>query len=121
MSYEFYKIMHVIGLAFLLVGLGAVLMASYTGQMQNKKAKILGFAAHGIGLLIMIVAGFGLAARLGIFAEFPKWMIAKLVIWVLLAIAISVMKRRPQWAFASLLVIVGLVGTAAWLAISKPF
>ncbi|MFN7727849.1 MAG: hypothetical protein ACK5P7_01700 [Bdellovibrio sp.] len=121
MSYAFYKIMHIVGLAFLLVGLGSMLILSLTGQMQNKKAKTLTFACHGIGLLIMFVAGFGLAARLGLTTGFPNWMLAKIGIWIVLGLAISVIKRRPQWTFASLIVIVGLVGTASWLAVMKPF
>lgn len=121
MSYQFYKVMHIIGLVFLFMGLGSVLVLSYTGQMKNKKAKMIGFICHGIGLVIMIVAGFGLAARLQMFGNLPGWIYAKLVIWVLLGLAISVLKRKPQWAYASMLVMVALGGAASYLAVNKPF
>ena len=59
MSYQFYKLLHLIGVIILFSGIGAVL-ATANGTTKNKLASI----ANGVGLLVIFVAGFGLMARL---------------------------------------------------------
>lgn len=118
MSYEFYKVLHIIGLACLLLGFGLG-FGYFLTKGASRGLKIWSFALHGVGLAIMLVAGFGLLARLGLMGGLPDWVYAKLGIWVLLAVAISLVKRRPQWFPALAVVIVALVGYAAKLAITK--
>ncbi len=119
MSYEFYKILHMFGLMLLFFGFGGLLMASYSGHALQKKARIMAFATHGAGLLIIFVSGFGLAARLGMATQMPTWIYAKLAIWVLMGIGISVVKRKGYlgWPIATLLLGLGL--TAAIIAVTK--
>lgn len=121
MTFETYKIIHMIGLAFLMLGLGGVLFAFATSKIVPGKVKMLGFAFHGIGLLLIIVSGFGMAARLGIMAGLPGWLYGKLGIWVLLALGVSIAKRKASAAGFVTILFAALVGTAAWLAITKPF
>lgn len=121
MSFEFYKILHIVGLICLFIGLAAVLILAYTGQMQNARAKMIGFAMHGLGLFLILFSGFGMAAKLQIFMAMPGWLYGKIAIWVLLALAVSLLKRKPQWALFNLLLIVALGATAAGLALLKPF
>lgn len=121
MSYSFYKILHMIGIMTLFVGLASILILAFVGQLKSSRAKMIGFATHGLGLFLMILSGFGMAAKLQMFAELPGWLYAKIGIWLLLGLAISLLKRKPQWAFGNLIVVIALGGTAAWLAITKPF
>jgi hypothetical protein len=121
MSFETYKIIHMIGLAFLLLGLGGVLFAFATSKIVPGKVKMLGFAIHGLGLLLIIISGFGMAARLGFMQGLPGWLYGKLGIWVLMAVGVSLAKRKANLTGLITLLFAALVGCAAWLAIVKPF
>jgi|SRR6185312_9168592 len=121
MSFETYKIIHMLGLAFLMLGLGGVLFAFATSATVPAKVKMIGFATHGLGLLLIIVSGFGMAARLGFMQGLPGWLYGKLAIWVLLALGVSVAKRKASSAGLITFCFAALVGIAAWLAITKPF
>jgi hypothetical protein len=116
MSYEIYKIIHLLGLTLVVLSLGGIAMHSINGGTKGtnvfKKGAMI---THGVGLLLLLVAGFGMLARLGIHS-FPLWVVAKLVIWLLLgAAAVVAYKRglaRAVWVVVPLLVV-----TAAALAI----
>ncbi|MEZ0392804.1 MAG: hypothetical protein ACAH59_11360 [Pseudobdellovibrionaceae bacterium] len=120
-SYQVYKIMHLFGIALLLLGLGLILGAFATNPAVAKKIRLLGFLSHGLGLLLALTGGFGMAARLGIVSGLPGWIYGKLAIWLLLGAGISLTKRKPQWAPALLASFAVLVGAATFLAIFKPF
>lgn len=121
MSYQFYKIMHFIGLMMLFFGFGGLLISKYSGMILSKKARIMSMATHGIGLLLLLVGGFGMAARLGLMAGMPHWMQAKVGIWMLLAIGISLVKRKGQIGWPIAILLLGLGTTAAFIAVNKPF
>lgn len=121
MSYEFYKIMHVTGFIMVFLGLAGVLALRMAGPNLPKRAYMLFVITHGIGLLIAFVAGFGLAARMNMFQNLPIWVWAKIAIWLVLGGAMALAKRRGQIGTPILVLLIGLGGTAAWLAITKPF
>lgn len=121
MSYQFYKIMHFIGLMTLFFGFGGLLIAKYSGLMLSKKARIMSMATHGVGLLLLLVGGFGMAAKLGIMGEMPGWMKAKVALWALLAVAISLVKRKGQIGWPIAILLLGLGTSAAIIAVNKPF
>ena len=121
MPYEFYKILHILGVVLTvygLFGLSSVLWAGVEPKPVQRKTWAI---CHGVGLLIVLVAGFGLAARLGYFGQLPGWVYAKLAIWFLLGAILVPVKRRPQQALLWTLVIFVLVGLGASFAITKPF
>jgi uncharacterized membrane protein SirB2 len=122
MSYEFYKIMHVSAVLILFTSLGT-LAASASASTAGEGARLRRLAkiAHGVALVIIFVAGFGLMARLGMFGEIALWAWAKMGLWLVLGIAVLPLRRRPEWASKLWFVIVGAGGLAAWLAIQKPF
>ena len=76
---------------------------------------------HGIGLLVTLVAGFGLLAKLGYMAALPGWAVAKLVIWLILGGLPALIYRKPKLAKLFWVLILAFAGTAAWLATTKPF
>jgi uncharacterized membrane protein len=121
MSYEFYKILHIIGLlltVFGLFGLSSVLWNDSAPKPQLRKIWIV---SHGVGLLLLLVAGFGLAARLGLAGQLPGWIYAKLAIWLLVGGSLSLVKRKPRKSALWTLLIFVLVILAVILAVTKPF
>ena len=114
MSYQIYKLTHYAGLFLILISLGAYAF----GAAASNKAKAMG---HGIGLVLMLVGGFGMLARLQISWPFPGWAIGKVLIWLAFGGSIAVFKRRllPPTIGLGLMLVLGLV--AAGLAIYKPF
>jgi hypothetical protein len=120
-SYEIYKIFHMLGFAFLFLGLGGVVLAYACTANVRPKVRFAGFLCHGLGLLLILVSGFGMAARLGLVQGLPGWIYGKLTIWIVLGISISLAKRKAQWMLGLLLFWAFLAGTAATLAIFKPF
>lgn len=117
MTLELYRILHIAGLAMLMLGTGAMLFAPKDAPKQR-----LPMVLHGVGLLVLLVAGFGLMAKLGISPpdRWSPWLILKMVVWFLAALMPALVRHgtvpRPLgWVVALL-----LVASAAYLGIVKP-
>lgn len=121
MSYEFYKVLHIIGAFAVILALGGLTLHIMNGGTRNYPHRRFIMITHGIALFLILVAGFGLLARLGLTSNMPGWAWAKLVIWVLLGVIPAVIYRKTQLAMVNWFVILALAGAAAWLAINKPF
>jgi hypothetical protein len=118
MSYQFYKILHFIGLFMIFSGLGGQLLHAINGgDRQHPGRKWLG-VMHGVGLLLALVAGFGLIARLQ--TGFPAWIWGKIIIWVALGGLSAVAMRKQHLSYALWLLMLTLGGLAAYLAGVKP-
>ncbi len=115
MQYEHYKLLHMIGLISLFLGLGG--MISYTKGSSPYKGLIGSF--HGIGLTLLLVSGFGIAAKLNL--GFPTWMIVKLIVWIALGGIIVFAKRGPLKGATLWTVMLLLGAIAAFMGTSKPF
>lgn len=116
--YTAYKVLHLIGVMFLLFSLGAYLMLSMNKSERGRK---LAAMTHGISVLIILVAGFGLLARLGFFGTggWPLWVWAKLMVWLILAAIIVLVKRVPSLILLLWFLIPALAGLAAYMAVYK--
>lgn len=121
MSYEFYKILHITGILMVFSGLAGLVGMKLNGTELSPRGRRLFALFHGVGLLIVLVAGFGLAARLQLMASLPGWVWGKLVVWLLLGGGLTLAKKRGQVGAPLMILFVGLGLTAAWLAIAKPF
>lgn len=119
-SYEVYKVVHLSGIALILLGLGVVLGGFGSSKTVPGKLRLTGFLTHGIGLILALTGGFGMAARLGLVHGLPGWIYAKLAIWVLFGLGISVAKRKANMSLSIVLLFTLLVAAAASLAIWKP-
>jgi len=117
-SYMFYKVLHVVAVLFLFTALGGLAVGAAAGSDRLRRAAM---AVHGVSLAVVLVAGFGLLARLGFMSQIPLWAWLKVVIWLLLALAVVALRRRPQWAAGLWVAMPVLGGLGAWLAITKPF
>ncbi|MES2856022.1 MAG: hypothetical protein V4692_09165, partial [Bdellovibrionota bacterium] len=71
MPYEFYLVLHIIGVLLVVGTLSSMSVHVINGGDRNYGAKKMISAVHGIGLLVILVAGFGLLARLGLISGFP--------------------------------------------------
>ncbi|HWP91841.1 MAG TPA: hypothetical protein VNN20_06560 [Thermodesulfobacteriota bacterium] len=116
--YEAYKVIHVIGVMLLLLSLGGYLMLSTNQSARGRK---LAAITHGISVLIILVAGFGLLARLGFFGAggWPLWVWVKLLIWLILAVIVVLIKRVPGLMPVLWFVIPALGAIAAYMAVYK--
>lgn len=118
MSYEFYRVLHIIGIVLLFTSLGGL---AAIGGKTNDRLRRFASIAHGIAVAVILIAGFGLLARLKMFDGFPPWIWVKLGIWLTLAMAVLPLRRKPELASWLFLAIPLFGGIAAWLAVYKPF
>src|SRR5262245_48856972 len=120
MSLYVYKVLHLLGIFLLFAALGGLVLrriADRGATPARDAASRLAGATHGIALILLLVSGFGLLAKLGL--ALPAWAVAKLVIWLLMGALVVVIRRSTSagwlwWALPALGVL------AAWLAIYKP-
>ncbi len=118
MSLLFYKVLHLFGIMLMFSALGAVICAAVAGE-GSPRLKKLGGIAHGIALLLILVAGFGLLARQGFTASWPLWVWIKLAIWLAFGSATVLARKlgeRASWLLVALPV---LGGVSAWLALYR--
>jgi hypothetical protein len=111
-----YKSLHIFGAFLLFTSLGGLVALQLVARESVPAAsrRLLG-ALHGTGLLILLVAGFGMMARLGIMAQWPPWIFIKILIWLALGGVIVLQRRLGAW-IPTLLVALPLLGLLAALA-----
>lgn len=115
MDPDIYKVIHLAGVIILFGALGA---GVYTASSKNNK---LAAALHGISLVLILVSGFGLVARLW-GNQFTWWIVLKLLIWLLLGGSYALAKKRllpENTAFAFILalgIIAAILGNIPYLA-----
>jgi hypothetical protein len=122
-SFAVYRLIHFVGLTFVLAALGGVAHhAASGGTRASSRGRVLIATFHGMGLFLILLGGFGQLARMGIgHGGLPGWVWGKLVIWLLFGGVIALSYRRPQWALGLFAAVPVLASVAAWMAIFKPF
>lgn len=120
--YSVYKIVHLVGVFMILTSLSALTLHVGLGGGRVHSWRKLVAGTHGVGLLLALVGGFGLLARLGIgHGGLPGWVWAKLAIWATFGGIITVILRKAEWSKALWFTILFLGGLGAYLANYKPF
>jgi hypothetical protein len=110
---NFYQVLHIVGISMVFLGYGALLARSMAAP-ANVSVRKLGSITSGIGLLLILVAGFGLISKLGhSFTE--TWILVKFVIWLLLGGLIVLINRKPQLAMLLWCLLIALSATAAFM------
>jgi len=110
MDYTTYKIIHLIGVAALAMGVG--------GMMAGGEKRKLFSIVQGIALLVMLVSGFGILAKLKL--GFPHFAIAKTVLWVVIGGMPVLLRKLKVPTIVGIAVSLTLVGLMAWLGVIKP-
>ena len=106
MPVYFYQILHVAGIIMIFMGYGALLARSLA-KSEDASVRKLGSITSGIGLLLVLVAGFGMIAKIGYSYSAP-WLIVKIIIWAALGGIISLINRKPEFAKTLWWIILGL-------------
>ena len=114
MSIEFYLWLHLSGIGLILLSVGGLAHSSESGR------KLLS-AAHGIGLLISLVGGFGLLARYQFLWPWPTWVFIKIGIWFLFGASATLLRRLSHLATPLWWGNWALFLLAAYLGVHKPF
>ncbi len=111
MNPNIYQVLHVVGILMLFLGYGALLARSMAAP-DNVSVRKLGSITSGVGLLLILVAGFGLISKLGHSFVAP-WLIVKMVIWLALGGLIVLINRKPQLAVMLWWLLIALGAVAA--------
>ena len=85
MSLQFYHYLHLIGLILGFVG--------YGGLLSSERARSA-MMWHGIGLLVSLVSGFGMLAKMGIMGSMPLWVWIKIDLWLVLGFLPVLAKKK---------------------------
>ncbi|MDX2193259.1 MAG: hypothetical protein NW201_07885 [Gemmatimonadales bacterium] len=119
--YELYKVVHLVGIMLAFASVGAVAIYAGTGQAVKgaPTRKFLGIM-HGVAMFIVLLGGFGMAARLGLVKGFPGWLWGKIAIWALVAGIVVLPYRRPELSRPAFILGPFLGAIAAYLAVYHP-
>ena len=121
-SLEIYKVLHVVGALMVLASLGGAAAVAMSGEGKGHALRRTAVITHGLGLVILLVAGFGLLARLGITGfPWPIWVFIKLGVWLALGGMAAILTRRPNAGALLWWITLALGGLAVFSAIFKPF
>lgn len=117
MSYGFYKIIHIASIV--------LFFALYMSAVAKKSEKIkLETILTGICLILILVSGMGLVARIGIphNVSWPMWLTSKVGIWFIIGMfGHVVLKRFKQHAAKFFYFAFVLLILAVYLVNFKPF
>ena len=106
-----YKIIHLTGISVLALGVGGMM----AGGEKRKTFAIL----QGIGLLVMLVSGFGLLAKLHL--GYPIFGMVKTGLWLLIGALPVIFRKLKTPLPVCILVSLVLVAVMAWLGVAKPW
>ncbi|NUP94521.1 MAG: hypothetical protein HUU28_00010 [Planctomycetaceae bacterium] len=109
-----YSVLHVAA-AFVLVGMT---FSAFANPAPERRGFVM--MVGGIASLVMVIAGFGLHAKLGI-DGFPGWLIVKVVAWLALSAVSGIAFRKPT--MIGLLAVISMVAVVAavYCVYFKPF
>jgi SAM-dependent methyltransferase len=87
LTYGAYKILHILGMLLIFAAAGGVAVhAASGGDKAGNPARRAVAIAHGVGLVLMLVAGFGMLARIGDSVA-SGWVLGKVAIWLVMGAA----------------------------------
>jgi hypothetical protein len=120
MPFELYKLLHFCGILLIFSGLAALWGVYSTGSTPVPARRRALAIVHGIGMLFVLIGGFGMAAKLGLTANLPVGIYLQMSIWFLLGLSMVMAKRKSHWGLALLFFWVALGVSAGYLALMKP-
>ena len=115
MSVEFYRVLHLSGVVMVFFSLGAILLHSLNHDGTKLQGKTTVSVLHGLGMLFLLVAGFGIAAKKGL--GFPVFMYIKLFLWLILGALYGIGQRKPALANPSIYITLAVALCAVIVAV----
>ena len=115
MDMDTYKLIHLLGLALALATSGGLTLSA---QVEGNPKRGLLTGLHGVAMVLLLVAGFGMVARGGF--GMPGWVLGKVVIWLLLGAYPVLVRKVSGVAAVGWYVLALLTTAAAYLAIHHP-
>jgi hypothetical protein len=121
MSYQLYRVIHVLGVVFLFTALGGLLLAA-RARVDTGVSRKTAAMTHGLALVLILFSGFGALARLNLSnpGAWPAWVWVKALIWLVMGGIVVLIRRSPTTATILWWLLPILGGLAAYLAIYKP-
>lgn len=116
MDPQTYRLLHIVGLFAVFLGLGGSLALVDAGKSAGRA---IALALHGLGLIVVLVAGFGLQAKL--LDGFPMWLITKIALWLVIGALPFLVRKRYVPPVVGWIVALAAGATAAWLVLERPF
>ena len=120
-DYSVYKFLHIVGVLMIFFSLGGVVMHVVNGGTRDYAFRKMVAMTHGIGMLLVLVAGFGMLARLGIHWPWPGWIIAKVLLWLVFGSALFLIYRFASYARLLWWVLLALATLTIYIVLFKPF
>lgn len=119
LSYQIYKIIHLVSLFGVFMCLGALVIHQMNGGARDFPARKWVMMSFGVFMFLALLGGFGTLARLEV--GMPSWVFVKLGLWLVVGAYLSVIVRKPTLANVHWFVLVLLGATGAGIALYKPF
>jgi len=112
MNPNIYQVLHIVGIAMVFLGYGALLARSMAAP-DNVSVRKLGSITSGIGLLLILVAGFALVSKYEHINFTDTWLIVKMLVWLAFGGLIVLINRKPQFAVMIWCLLIALGAIAA--------
>jgi hypothetical protein len=116
-----YKNLHLIGVFMILVALGGLILQQINAGAREQVWRRPVAITHGIGVVLVLVSGFGMLAQAGIFWPWPGWVVGKIIIWLIFGALVALIGRTPTLAKPLWWTTIVLAAIAAYLALNRPF
>lgn len=117
---KLYTLIHLVGIFGLLMALAAICYHAANGGFKSQAKGRKGLLAlHGVSSFLILLAGFGMLARLNVTGAWPWWVWGKLIIWVVLSFGVVLPYRKEKWAMPLLFGAYALALVAALLVFHR--
>ncbi len=117
MSAALYKVIHIVAVIYVFTAIGGLMVHAIDRGTANSGRKLAGMT-HGLALLVVLITGFGLMAKLQ--TGMALWIWLKVGLWIAVGASIAAIRRLPGQARLLWLLLPLLGGIGAYLAIYKP-
>ena len=119
LSYQVYKILHLVSLFGVFMSLGALVIHRMNGGDRDFPARKWVNISFGVFMFLALTGGFGLLARIEVGMQ--PWVYAKMLLWLVLGGYMTVIVRKPELARLNWFVLLVFAGLGAYVALYKPF
>ena len=117
LNFFVYKLIHLAGVFLLFLAFGGLLLEQKSSLAKQRWVSV----SHGVGLLLLLLGGFGMLARMSIHWPWPGWIFIKFAIWLVFGFWLLVARKRWLNPTVNYAVLFLLALAATYFALWKPF